>query len=704
MRAVALYDFTAREDDELSLRRGERLVVAGSADDAGWVLVRRADGIGQGLVPLNHIRQTEAAASTHTTEEAERLGQSRALPDWGYDHGVPFQRLQPEHPLWMQSALESFVHSLLFNTTSWRLADVHMRQVMRRLADQEHHGDDDTLPRTDIESASCEANLTLSRSAGDGGSSDDGPKTEPAASEAVRLLESYTRRHRAALAALEAAAAAEAVPLDESHRFVVAEAGSWGLGNRLYSLVSCLALALATNRTLLVRDWFGYPSELPALFAPPAGLRGGWNDLSYEAVAGRVARTLPGGWEQLRAEHTAVLTVLERNAQRHVVGGQRRTYASSPLSLLCAERDVAAEYPQRFLHVLSNSYFAPLLLRNPRHAPLAAALGARPFHLLARHLLRPSPSVAADVASFLAARRREAATVTTSAAATAATAAAASFGSSSHPQPPSTPPPSRRRLVGMHARTQDWMRVPLGAYWSCMRRAAPPAESEAWLVAADADIGDSLPPELRASAPAPLAVKAAAPTAGAAASGVAAAAAAAVAVAAPPVWQRRAARTKRSFLLERDAAGLHDAAVDLFLLAECDALLVSPMSSFGGFAHGFARSDAPPWKVTTFGRCVRGRSAEPFFHHWQDVHRQMRAAAEAGAPAPAASATWATREHGGQCALPDDFYESAEAHDLGLWLLGGETTPEERRLLVEEPDSARFMALLARRATSGTDL
>jgi len=222
------------------------------------------------------------------------------------------------------------------------------------------------------------------------------------------------------------------------------------------------------------------------------------------------------------------------------------------------------------------------------------------------------------------------------------------------------------------------MRVPLGAYWSCMRRAAPPAESEAWLVAADADIiGDSLPPALRAST---------ATVAG----GVAAAAAAA-----PPVWQRRAARTKRSFLLERDAAGLHDAAVDLFLLAECDELLVSPMSSFGGFAHGFARSDAPPWKVTTFGRCARGRSAEPFFHHWQDVHRQMRAAAAASASASASVA----REHRTpQCALPDDFYESAEAHDLGLWLLGGETTPAERRLLVEEPDSARFMALLARRA------
>ena len=44
---------------------------------------------------------------------------------------------------------------------------------------------------------------------------------------------------------------------------------------------------------------------------------------------------------------------------------------------------------------------------------------------------------------------------------------------------------------------------------------------------------------------------------------------------------------------------LHDAAVDLFLLARCDVLLVSPMSSFGSFAHGYASSGAPPWKAST---------------------------------------------------------------------------------------------------------
>ena len=51
--------------------------------------------------------------------------------------------------------------------------------------------------------------------------------------------------------------------------------------------------------------------------------------------------------------------------------------------------------------------------------------------------------------------------------------------------------------------------------------------------------------------------------------------------------------------LQPRASRLHDAAVDLFLLARCDVLLVSPMSSFGSFAHGYASSGAPPWKAST---------------------------------------------------------------------------------------------------------
>ena len=99
------------------------------------------------------------------------------------------------------------------------------------------------------------------------------------------------------------------------------------------------------------------------------------------------------------------------------------------------------------MHVLSNTYFAPLLLRNRRHAALAAALGPRPFRSLARYLLRPAAPVAADVDAFLLARRHGTLAppdALTDAAARAAAPAAAPL----------------RPLVGMHARTQDWMRVP----------------------------------------------------------------------------------------------------------------------------------------------------------------------------------------------------------------------------------------------------
>ena len=51
-----------------------------------------------------------------------------------------------------------------------------------------------------------------------------------------------------------------------------------------------------------------------------------------------------------------------------------------------------------------------------------------------------------------------------------------------------------------------------------------------------------------------------------------------------------------------------------------------------------------------------------------------------------------------------NFYESSEAHSLGLWLLGGETSVAERRLLVEEPDSQAFGTLLMRRSLDAAGL
>ena len=84
------------------------------------------------------------------------------------------------------------------------------------------------------------------------------------------------------------------------------------------------------------------------------------------------------------------------------------------------------------------------------------------------------------------------------------------------------------------------------------------------------------------------------------------------------------------------------------------------------------------------------------------MHRQLRARRSTAAP----------RDGDGDgdgdgtaqlCGLPEDFYESNEAHSLGLWLLGGETTVAERQLLVEEPDSAALDALLVRRSLEAAD-
>ena len=226
---VAAYDYHARDSDELSLRRGEPLVVVAEAEP-GWVHVRLPDGR-EGLVPHNHLlvyqsegrtapQLAEAGSDVETlgSEEEtdfESLGQSRALPDWGYDHGVRFEGLQPEHPLWLQSALEGFVHALLFNTTAWGLADANVRTVMRH-----HH-------RGQQEKRECDSSGGDSGGGGGGGSSssadDSAPSEEVASSdESSDALEAYARRHRAALDA------AGSAPL-RAQRYLVVEAGSWSL-------------------------------------------------------------------------------------------------------------------------------------------------------------------------------------------------------------------------------------------------------------------------------------------------------------------------------------------------------------------------------------------------------------------------------------------------------------------------------------------
>ena len=54
----------------------------------------------KGLVPLNHLVEghaeddaSESRAQSADAAVAEALGQSRAVPDWGYDHGLEFEEL-----------------------------------------------------------------------------------------------------------------------------------------------------------------------------------------------------------------------------------------------------------------------------------------------------------------------------------------------------------------------------------------------------------------------------------------------------------------------------------------------------------------------------------------------------------------------------------------------------------------------------------
>ena len=79
--------------------------------------------------------------------------------------------------------------------------------------------------------------------------------------------------------------------------------------------------------------------------------------------------------------------------------------------------------------------------------------------------------------------------------------------------------------------------------------------------------------------------------------------------------------------------------------------------------------------MTAFGTCARAKSAEPFFHHWPDVARELRERRGDGAGHGHGSAA--------ECALPPTFYGSSEARSLGLWLLGGEASAAELEQLVE---------------------
>ena len=78
--ATALFDFSSREPDELSLRRGEALTVLDPevAGEEGWAFGRTADGR-QGLVPLSYVRLKPAATSTEPARQHVEVTATGAL-------------------------------------------------------------------------------------------------------------------------------------------------------------------------------------------------------------------------------------------------------------------------------------------------------------------------------------------------------------------------------------------------------------------------------------------------------------------------------------------------------------------------------------------------------------------------------------------------------------------------------------------------
>ena len=217
------------------------------------------------------IVEVEAGHDASAGYTTESLGQQRALPDWGYDHGYAFDKLPASHPLWLETSIEEFTHAL-FYSREWRFADRAVRRVMDVVGVPLT-----STPSTDglgSDKAATECATTLAKTEGSSQSgcaagnpimcdASEDERSPPMGVHSV--LCAYASRHKLMVRS------AAAVPLG-TQRYLVAEAGNWGMGNRLYALVSCLALALATNRTLLLRDWFLFPSRLPQVHCHGGGL------------------------------------------------------------------------------------------------------------------------------------------------------------------------------------------------------------------------------------------------------------------------------------------------------------------------------------------------------------------------------------------------------------------------------------------------
>jgi len=106
----------------------------------------------------------------------------------------------------------------------------------------------------------------------------------------------------------------------------------------------------------------------------------------------------------------------------------------------------------------------------------------------------------------------------------------------------------------------------------------------------------------------------------------------------PTRWPEPAARKQPGSLRSRltaCAGSARQALMDLVLLSRCRVLVASVHSTFSYAAHALAGVE--PWVVSARGpggasRCVRAAGAEPCFHAWGAVRRQVQCLAgdEAG--------------------------------------------------------------------------
>ena len=424
------------------------------------------------------------------------------------------------------------MHSLLFNG-SQPLTDRQIRAVMRRKAGAE------PFPMPLDADPSCSA--------------DEGQytPTEPG-SDAELLLAAYALRH------------ARALKSPTEHRYLVVEAGSWGLGNRLFAMVSGLALAVASDRVLLLRDWFAF--------------RRGWATSSRRRRCWRLGRACSNAPRACCRRRAAAGRACARRLRHLALELPRNSTSSTAAAsrLLSPSSAISSTTALASSCTCSNTNYLPLLLHNRWPAPRLALLGRRPFHALASWIFQPAPAVRAAADGFLDEQRRHLPTARSSACTSA-------------------------------RRTGCACRLPTTGGASTRRRRRRAAVSS--------------PPT-------------------------------------PTTWRRRELLDRGAVIVQRraafadyaveaDGAGLFDAAVDLLLLASCDTLVVSPMSSWRVCMRGRRRRVRGKRRRTA---SVRERTAEPFFHHWPDVARGC-ASGVATAPATAGSAAGAAA----------DLYGSSEA-------------------------------------------